>query len=197
MDGGLFFYGPQIILLLVLLVILAFPFVLLIAGFGNSRRPRSRGSKVLIGSGVILILLYAAGFVQVIVAIGPGQSGLLASGATPDGREYCVVQTFKGWIEPYQVSFYVRDESGLWHKKYLEHEANSWKPVDVRFADGKAQVFSKGVLAREVDLPTETVELESILPGYRDQYVSRDASIEDLVHLHNKQFAPKNRFEDL
>ncbi|MCD8534913.1 MAG: hypothetical protein LR011_09035 [Verrucomicrobia bacterium] len=197
MDGRLFFYAPQMILLLVLLVILAFPIVLLIAGFRSRQRPRSMGSKLLIGSGAALCLIYGAGFVQLISAIGPGQSGLLASGTTPEGREYCVVQTFKSWIEPYQVSLYARDETGLWHWKYLEHEANSWQPVEVTFAEGKAQVFSKGALAGEVDLPSQTVDLDSILPGYRDHYISSDASIEDLVHLHNKKYANKNPLADL
>ena len=76
--------------------------------------------------------------------MGPGGDGVVARIETADGVECMVTQTWNGWTEPYQVSFYSRPEGGEWGWCYIDHESMRWTscscPISrLKMADG---VFS-------------------------------------------------------
>lgn len=123
-----------------------------------------------------------------IVSMRPCQSKVLAHGYSPEGREYCIVQTFKGLTEPYQVSFYIRDPDGIWRWNYLEHEDNGWKSAKVSFSQGLAAIERNGQAFKEMEIPSDSVDLAAVLPGYRDEYCPSDYSVEDVLVFHNRQY---------
>ena len=167
---------------LVLLVpILALPIVCI--GFGITIRAR----RVLV-SGIGILCIYVLLILGYVIMVWPGQSKILARGTSPMGQEYCIVQTYKGWAEPYQVSFYIRDGSGMWRWNYLAHQDIAWHSAIVTFTNGMAQVSRDGRPYRDVPMPTNTVDLARIEPGYRDEYCPSNFSAEDVLLFHNKRF---------
>ena len=122
--------------------------------------------------------------------VRPGQSGILVQGQSPDGQEFCVVQTFKGLVEPYQVSFYIRDTNRVWRWNYLEHEDTAWRSASVEFVTGKAIVSRNGKPFREVGMPTGTVTLASVPGGYVDDYCPPEFTVEDVLRFHNAKYHP-------
>lgn len=123
-----------------------------------------------------------------LISIRPWQSKVLAHGFSPEGREYCVVQTFRDFVEPYQVSFYVRDPRGVWIWNYLEHEDNGWKSATVNFSGSSALIQRNGMPFKEIDIPSVQVDLSTVLPGYRDQYCDKDFSVEEVFAFHNQKY---------
>ena len=125
-----------------------------------------------------------------LVSIRPWQSKVLAQGYSPEGREYCVVQTFKNLVEPYQVSFYVRDSDGIWRWNYLEHEDDGWKSARVTFPAGSARIERNGSQFKEIEIPNDQVDLTTVLPGYRYQYCDSGFSVDDVLAFHNQKYRP-------
>ena len=123
-----------------------------------------------------------------LLSIRPWQSKVLAHGFSPEGREYCVVQTFRDVVEPYQVSFYIRDDQGVWRWNYLEHEDNGWRSATVNFTDSSAMIKRNGVPFKELKIPSGQVDLSTVLPGYRDQYCDKDFSVEEVLAFHNQKY---------
>jgi len=157
--------------------------------FGLSRViNKSSGGKLLLGIGVGIVCVCGVLVAGYLMMIGAGRSGIVARGTSPDGREYCIVQTYKGWAEPYQVSFYVRDASGIWRWNYLAHQDTVWNTATVTFNGGVAHVSRDGRHYRDVPLPTNTVDLATIQPGYRDEYCESNFTPEDILSFHNEKF---------
>jgi len=112
------------------------------------------------------------------VRVGLGRSGIITSGTLPDGREYCVVQTYRDLVEPYQVSLYVRDIAGTWDWYYLEHEDNAWRDARVEFHDGHATVHRNGELFREI-------ELSSV---FKNESLPASLTIAEVEDRHHKKY---------
>jgi hypothetical protein len=167
--------------LVLVISILALPLVFIAFGIaGKAKRFLSIGIGTLCVY-VLLILGYA-------LLVWPGQSRIVAHGTSPMGREFCIVQTYKSWAEPYQVSFYIRDSAGVWRWNYLAHQDFAWRSATVDFDNGIAHVSSGGHRYREILLPTNTVDLTKIEPGYRNEYCPSNFTAADILSFHNKWF---------
>jgi hypothetical protein len=142
-----------------------------------------KNTYIIIGVICLIILGSIAAFVG---SIRPWQSKILDHGYSPAGVEYCVIQTYKTLIEPYQVSIYIRDSDGIWRWNYLEHEDNGWKSASVTFSNDTATVSRNGKVFRDVKIPTDTIDIASIQPGYRDRYLTSDYTVDDVFEYHNQ-----------
>ena len=142
--------------------------------------------RALVSISIVLALI--AGLVPAWLIIRPWQSKILTRGYSPEGREHCVVQTFKGFIEPYQVSFYIRDAEGVWRWNYLAHQDNGWKTATVTFSQGAAQISRNGTPFKVIEVPTDQVDLTQVLPGYRNDYCDGSYSVEDVFEFHNLKY---------
>ena len=137
----------------------------------------------------ILLLLISFGVIATwLVSIRPWQSKILAHGQSPEGREFCLVQTFRDLAEPYQVSFYIRDANGIWRWNYLGHQENGWKSGTVTFSNGSAFIERNGVMLKEIEIPTESVDLVGVLPGYRHHYLGSEFTTDDVFAFHNQRY---------
>lgn len=141
----------------------------------------------MLSSASVIISIYVACFAAFYLWIRPWQSKILTHGKSPDGLEYCVVQTYKDFVEPYQVSFYIRDTNGLWRWNYLEHEDGGWRSARVAFSNGTALVFRNGEHFRDVPPPTGMVEVATVPSDYRDDYCPARFSAEDVLRFHNEK----------
>jgi hypothetical protein len=178
-----------LVLLAVLALLIGTPTSLLVFGIKRHRRLHSLGAKVMIGTGLVIFLVYLSAIVSHVVAVGPYRSGILAKGTSPDGAEYCVVQTYKplGLIgEPYQVSFYMRDADRIWRWQYLAHQDDAWRDVAVDFSGGKAQVSHSDYPVRELSLPTGGIDTGKMREG--DNYLPASYSAADVLKWHNTKF---------
>jgi len=128
------------------------PLALIGIGSFSRLRARTRAARRLAGWGIVASAALLSVIGWWVARIGPGMSGVVASGASPEGREYIVVQTFKGLIEPYQVSLYVRDDAWLWRWHYLEHQDNAWRKARVDVVGGEAVVHRNGEHFADLEL---------------------------------------------
>jgi len=177
----------SISVVIVFLIIFGIP--LLCIGFGLAcLLSKASGGKLFLGIGIGILCFYAVVAAGYMMMIGAGRSGIVAQGTSPNGKEYCIVQTYKGWTEPYQVSFYIRDASGIWRWNYLAHQDTVWSSAAVTFSNGVAHVSRDGHAYRDISLPTDTVDLMKIKPGYRDHYCPSNFTAEDILSFHNKKF---------
>jgi hypothetical protein len=177
------------VFLAVLVLLIGTPTCLLVFGIKRHRRLHSLGAKVMIGTGMVIFLVYLSAIVAHVVAVGPYQSGILAKGISPDGSEYCVVQTYQplGLIgEPYQVSFYMRDADRIWRRQYLAHQDNAWRDVAVDFNGGKVQVSHRGYPVRELSPPTGGIDTGTMHEG--GDYLQASYSAEDVMKWHNTRY---------
>lgn len=182
--------GIELLVVLALLaMIIGTPVCMLIFGIKRHKRLHSTGAKLMIGTGSAICLGYLFTIVSYIAEVGPYRSGILSQGISPDGAEYCVVQTYKplGLLaEPYQVSFYRRDVDRIWRWEYLAHQDNAWRDVTVAFRDGKVQVSHRGYPVRELSLPTARIDAQTMHEG--DDYLPASYSAEDVLKWHNTKF---------
>jgi len=173
----------------VLAMLIGTPTYLLVFGIKRHRRLHSGGAKLMIGTGMAIFLIYLSAIAAHVVAVGPYRSGILSQGTSPDGAEYCVVQTYKplGLIaEPYQVSFYMRDADRVWRWQYLAHEDDAWRDVAVAVSGGKARVSHRGSPVRELSLPTGSINTNTMREGV--DYLPASYSAEDIQKWHNTKF---------
>ena len=176
-----------------LLIFLGIPSLVLLFGALLLNLSRPRSGRIVTAVGALLLLAGIASLAVVMRTMGPGHSGFVAQGTSPDGKEYCIVQTWKDWGEPYQVSFYIRDADGVWRWNYLAHQDIAWRSAQVEFDQGTAFVFRNGNLFREMALPSDTVELAAILPGYRHHFCPPTYSAEDVFAFHTAQFVTQRK----
>ena len=175
-----------IILIALILVLFGTPIRFLWLGLKRINTSRPTGGKILIGIGTAILFIYLSAIIAYIVQVGPGRSGILTRGTSPRGLEYCVIQTFKGMTGPYRVSFYIRDANGLWRWNYLAHQDDAWRSATVEFSNGVAHISKNGVYRRDIPMPTNTVDLATVLPGCRDEYCPSNYTVEDILKYHTK-----------
>lgn len=137
---------------------------------------------------VIVSFLTVGTISALLISIRPWQSRILTRGHSPDGQEYCVVQTYQNLIEPYQVSFYIRGPDGIWRWNYLEHEDYGWKSATVSFVGGDALIYRNGIRFGKIEIPVDSIDSVNVLSCYRDRYCPRDYSVEDVFAFHNKKY---------
>jgi hypothetical protein len=83
--------------------------------------------------GIISALLFLIVAALFIVIIQPGSSGVVASLRLADGSEYMVTQRCNWGPEPYTIAFYMRAPGGEWGWCYIDHEADRWRDVEMRY----------------------------------------------------------------
>lgn len=137
---------------------------------------------------LILALIFFVTIAGWLVSIRPWQSKILARGYSPEGREYCLVQTFRDLAEPYQVSFYVRDANGIWRWNYLGHQENGWRSGTVTFSEGSTFIERNGVMLKEIQIPNESLDMAEVLPGYRHHYLGSELTTDDVFAFHNQRY---------
>jgi len=186
-------HASPIHLLIFLVILLAIVFALfspIVFGCGQNDE-KARASLVIRffkWTGIVILFVCLALVLAFISSVQPGKSGILTRGVSPTGQEYCVVQTYKGLAEPYQVSFYVRDSAGLWRWNYLAHQDVAWRSATVDFSNGVACVSRDGLPLRDIPLPVDIVDLTQVLPGYRDGYCPSNFTVENVLEFHNNKF---------
>lgn len=107
---------------------------------------------------------------------------------SPDGREHCIVQTFKGFTEHYQVSFYLRDSKENWHWNYVAHEDFGWGNATVTFSEGTALIKRNGEPYREINVPNENGDLISEFYPDSDEYCPCAFSVVVVFAFHNQKY---------
>ncbi|MCF6284385.1 MAG: hypothetical protein L3K26_04270 [Candidatus Hydrogenedentes bacterium] len=178
-----------VIFSLLLLALASIPMLLVLFGNRSFTRTRSVTGLIMTGAGITIGVAYLWAITAFISAAGPEHSGIVVEGLSPSGQEYCVVQTYTGiWTEPYQVSFYIRDGDGVWRWNYLEHEDLAWRSAQVEFADDKAIVSRNGKHFSEIPMPADSVDLATVLPGYRDEYCPATFTVAAILGHHNERF---------
>lgn len=132
------------------------PGSLFLFGLWFFRRAKTPFGRVLPG---VMTVVGAAGLSVVglhLYRSAPGHSGILAAGASPDGREYCLVQSHNGFPEglgePYTVALFVRDNEGKWRWHYVDHESLRWANGSVVFEDESVHTYEDTKLYRSVEL---------------------------------------------
>jgi len=126
--------------------------------FRLSKTANSPFRQIGFGLGGPVLLAWVGMFVAYLARLGPGQSGMLAQGFSPEGREFCVVQKFQDFFEGYRAAFYLRDATGVWQWVYLAHDDNTWKPATVEFTPTSVRIIRHGVLQREIPRRGDTIE---------------------------------------
>jgi hypothetical protein len=172
-------------LILLVFLLLGVPLLLAVAVFRCSRAPHPSGSRVGLVLSLSLLVGWAAWIVGSVVRIGPGQSGIVCRGFSPEGQEYCVVQTFKDFVEPYQVSFYLRDAEGTWQWHYLAHDDGTWRPTVVEFTAEAVRISRKGKLEREIPRPGAVIRQ---FPDYEKSNLPRALTAADVAADHDRRY---------
>lgn len=136
-----------------------------------------------------IFYLFVLGIVALVSWVGPCQSGIVAQGTDPQGRPYCIVQTFKHIIdEPYQVSFYLKDEDGNWRWNYLEHEDVSWRSASAAFSDKDVTIMRNGKAVRTIPLPPEPLDTIAGWNAQEDYALPGDLSADEVAEAHHAIF---------
>ena len=119
------------------------------------------------------------------IEVSPGRSGILVTGKA-DERDFLVVQTYKTFLEPYQVSLYVRSDGENWRWYGLEHEDDAWDEARVVFDGEIAVVYRDGVESVRVELDqSEEAYLEQVLLGMGD---TSGLTAEQVAEQHHKSY---------
>jgi hypothetical protein len=149
------------------------------------RRSLSWGVRVVAAISGALAAAWLSVIIAYVLWVGPGRSGVLASGFSPEGKEYCVIQSYQDMVEPYQVSLYVRDAEGAWRWHYLAHEDPAWRSVEVKFDGVLASVYQNGRFAREIPLSFGQVEVST---AQEQRQCPADFTIAEVLVFHNRLF---------
>jgi len=152
----------------------------------HSATARSSGGFIRFFSvvGILLLLLIA----WYIATVRPGQSGIVLTGESPDGREYCIVQTYSNLIEPYQVSLYVRDAAGSWRWHYLEHEDNAWRSARVEFQGDQVVVYRNEKPFRELELDRDVIEKVTPTHTHQERALPAELTVDEVARLHHLRY---------
>lgn len=109
----------------------------------------------------------------------PFTSGVIAHAFSPTGEEVCVVQTYKGIAEPYQVSLFARRPGQKWVWSYLAHQDSRWSFCRIEFAGDALCVYRGFQLNRTFSL-ARTTDLSAALGPLPAEY-----SPEQILAYHN------------
>jgi hypothetical protein len=170
------------------IVLLAVPIICIGLGLARVGISQFVNARVMLAIGVGILCVYVLAPLAYVLMVGPDRSAIVTQGTSPEGNQYCIVQTYKDLIEPYQVSFYIRDSSGIWRWNYLAHEDFAWRSAAVTFTDRFAQIHRDGVRVRDIPVPTNAVDLAKVQPGYQDEYCPSNFTAEDVLSFHNRRF---------
>ena len=112
-----------------------------------------RALSVIAAAVASALVLFAILFLAI---VQPGGDGVLAAMRFPDGSEYMVTQRCNWGGEPYTVAFYMRASGGPWGWCYIDHEANRWWNVAMRYDElsDAILVTEKGKLRARLDRST-------------------------------------------
>lgn len=150
-----------LVVTVVVVALLGGPALLIVFGSRAAKRGLLRG-RIMCGVGVVLLLVVLAPLTWHLYWGGPWHSRVLAHGVSPSGQEYCVVQSFQDWVEPYQISFYIRDTNRVWRWNYLDHEGYAWRTASASFTGEKVTVYRNGIPYRSLAMPTGTVDVAAV-----------------------------------
>jgi hypothetical protein len=143
----------DVALLVVVLIVGSIPMSLVVYGLRTIKRKQYKAGFVVAGSGVAVGVVLFWGILTTFAGLGPNHGGLVAEGLSPEGNEYCVIQTYTGdFPGPYFVSLYIRNVDGDWCFHYIEHEDLAWDTAQVEFVDGSAIVSRNGEEFREISI---------------------------------------------
>jgi hypothetical protein len=168
------------------LVFVVVPIAGVVWGVRRFRKSTTGFARAMWGTGAVVLSTYLVLLGWLLFYSIPGHSRIVTQGKSPSGQEYCVVQSFQALPEPYRVSFYIRDTSGVWHWKYLEHEDLAWRSAKVEFLGDVALVSRDGVPFREIPLPTNTVDLAQVQYGNRHNYCPADFTAAQVLKHHSR-----------
>ena len=173
-------------LLFITPLFLVVPFVVVVWGVIRFRKS-APGLRRLLWRGIVSVIsVYFVLLLTLLFHAGPGHSRIVTQGTSPLGQEYCVVQSFQDLVDPYRVSFYIRDAGKVWHWNYLEHEDLAWRSAKLEFRGDIAVVSRNGVPFREISLPTNTVDMATIPTGYRYYYCPANFTAAEVFQFHNR-----------
>jgi hypothetical protein len=145
--------------------IVGVPTLLVVLGARWFRRAGTPLARSLSGATILVGGLALALVGRTMLRMAPGQSGIVEGGLSPDGHEYCVVQSHNGFPdgfgEPYTISLYVRDDAGNWRWHYLDHEGFPWRSARVEFDGELVTVHRDGVPFRQVELERDPATPET------------------------------------
>jgi hypothetical protein len=124
-------------------------------------------------------------FIIHVINVGPGRSGVVTQGFSPLGREYCIVQTYTGLVEPYRVSFYIRDARGVWQWNALAHDDNAWRSPNVSFSEASIVVTREHNYRREIQLMDGSIRQHSDVAAYNQP---ANLTAAELSALHDRAY---------
>ncbi|NLX12593.1 MAG: hypothetical protein GXY44_02930 [Phycisphaerales bacterium] len=180
----------NILALLVVAVVIAAllggPILLIAFGWRGAKRGLLRG-RIMCGFGIALFLAILMPVALHLYLAGPWHTRIVTKGVSPSGQEYCVIQTFQDFVEPYQISFYIRDANRLWRWNYLDHEGYAWRTASASFSDDKVSVYRNGKPYRSIAMPTGTVDIVSVPKGYANYYCPPEFSVEDVFEFQKRK----------
>lgn len=161
---------------------------LLLIGFGvrANRHGLVRG-RIMLGFGAVLFLLVLIPLAYHLYFGGPWHTRIVTQGTSPSGQEYCVVQTFQDLVEPYQISFYIRDTNRVWRWNYLDHEGYAWRTASVAFSATQAMVFCNDELFQNIPMPTGSVDIAAVSKGYAHFYCPAEFAVEDVFEFQKRK----------
>lgn len=124
-DPASFFFFAAMTFALTLGVALPF---LLLGRWGVIRYRGGRsGGRLLVTVASLGLLAIAIGFVDICASSSPFFERIIASGETPDGREYAISQAWVDWFDGYDLQLYIRGKDGEWH---IHSGGRDWHPFD-------------------------------------------------------------------
>lgn len=175
-----------LVVAVVVVALLGGPALLIVFGSRAAKRGLPRG-RIMFGVGVVLLLVVFAPLAWHLYLGGPWHSRIVTQGISSSGQEYCVVQTFQDWVEPYQISFYIRDTNRVWRWNYLDHEGYAWRTASASFTGDKVTVHRNGKPYRSMEMPTGTVDIASVPKGYANYYCPADFTVEDVFEFQKRK----------
>ena len=172
-----------VVVAFVVVALLGGPILLIAYGARAGRRGLVRG-RIMVGLGTVLLLLILAPLAYHFYFGGPWHTRIVTQGISPSGQEYCVVQAFQDLVEPYQISFYIRDTNRVWRWNYLDHEGYAWRTASASFTGDKMTVYRNGEPYRSMAMPTGTVDIASVPKGDANYYCPAEFTVEDVFEFH-------------
>ncbi|MGC4074525.1 MAG: hypothetical protein QM760_18905 [Nibricoccus sp.] len=95
------------------------------------------------------------------------------------------MQTYTGLIEPYYVSFYVRDAHGVWQWHLLAHDDNAWRSPRVSFGEKAIVVTREGKYRREIPLDADRIRQH---PDVVQSNQPASLTVAQLSALHDQKY---------
>lgn len=122
---------------------------------------------------IIAIILLSVAVVHYIYPRKPiGEPEVVDHLLIGNNTEIMLVQVFTGTFEPYVVTLYYLDESGIWNSYYVDHEALRWHGNFV-LSDENVVKFKKG---SSTLLEFHIKEQKLVGPGERISYAPLHSS---------------------